>query len=292
MNIKIATGGSATYLGRKMKNLADRVLVAIIAIPILVIIVLFGKALHVCFISLLTFLGFYEFMRMTQTRIRLFPQIILFVLLIFTNWWVYYFGVEALLYSLLAGFTITTFSAIFRRDVVLASTRVVFTLFGLFYVSLFNFFILVRELDLVKYIDYRETGVWILLVFAVIWVCDTMAYFIGAYLGSHKMSPVVSPNKTWEGFVAGVVFGTLTGYIFSFFGLRDIPIFEIMFVAFAVSLVGQFGDLVESIFKRRFGVKDSSQIIPGHGGVLDRFDSLLFAMPTLYIVLVAVVYTN
>ncbi|MCK4655494.1 MAG: phosphatidate cytidylyltransferase [candidate division Zixibacteria bacterium] len=275
-----------------MKNLAVRVLVAIIAIPILVNIVLFGKALLVGFVSILTVLAFFEFMKMTQTRIRLFPQMILFGWLVFANWSVFYFGEGALLLSLLIGFAITTFSAVFRRDVVLSSTRVVFTLFGLIYVSLFNFFILIRELELIKYMNYKEAGLWILFAFAVIWICDTAAYFVGTPLGKHKMSPVVSPNKSWEGFAGGMVFGTLTGYIFSFFALKEIPILQMILAAFAVSLTGQLGDLVESIFKRRFGVKDSSNIIPGHGGVLDRFDSLLFALPTLYFILVFVVYSD
>jgi phosphatidate cytidylyltransferase len=275
-----------------MKNLAVRVLVAIIAIPILVNIVLFGKALLVGFVSILTVLAFFEFMKMTQTRIRLFPQMILFGWLVFANWSVFYFGEGALLLSLLIGFAITTFSAVFRRDVVLSSTRVVFTLFGLIYVSLFNFFILIRELELIKYMNYKEAGLWILFAFAVIWICDTAAYFVGTPLGKHKMSPVVSPNKSWEGFAGGMVFGTLTGYIFSLFALGEIPISQMILAAFAVSLTGQLGDLVESIFKRRFGVKDSSNIIPGHGGVLDRFDSLLFALPTLYFVLVFVVYSD
>jgi phosphatidate cytidylyltransferase len=275
-----------------MSNLADRILIAVIAIPILVTIVLFGKAVLVGLVCILTFLGFLEFMKITQTRIRVFPQVILFGWLLVTNWWVFYCGIEALLYSLLVGFVVTTFSAVFSRDVVLASTRIVFTLFGLFYISLFNFFTLIRELPAVKYSDYREAGVWILFAFAVIWICDTAAFFVGAPLGRHKMSRVVSPNKSWEGFAAGMVFGTLTGYVFSFFGLRDLPVLQLVFAAFVVSLVGQLGDLVESIFKRRSGMKDASNIIPGHGGVLDRFDSLLFALPALYFTLILVVYRN
>jgi phosphatidate cytidylyltransferase len=152
--------------------------------------------------------------------------------------------------------------------------------------------VLIRELEPLRYTAYRDAGVWILFAFAVIWICDTAAYFIGSPFGRSKMSPVVSPNKSWEGFAGGMLFGTATGYLFSFFGLRDIPALQMVFAAFAISLTGQLGDLVESIFKRRFGVKDSSHIIPGHGGILDRFDSLLFALPTLYFILVFVVYRD
>ncbi|MFH1892301.1 MAG: phosphatidate cytidylyltransferase [Candidatus Zixiibacteriota bacterium] len=290
MSTRRANGDSANFRGTDMKQLAARVLVALIAIPILVNLVLYGRFMLVAFVSVLTALGFWEFMKMTQTRIQFFPHVLVFICLIATNWFVYYYGETALLYSLLAGFLIVTFSAVFRRDVATASNRIVFTLFGLFYVSLFNFFILVRETDLLKYSDYKEAGVWILFVFAVIWICDTAAYFIGTPLGKHKMSPMVSPNKSWEGFAAGMIFGTATGWVFSFFALKDVPIHQLLIAAFTVSLVGQLGDLVESIFKRRFGVKDSSNIIPGHGGVLDRFDSLLYAMPALYFLLVVLVY--
>lgn len=275
-----------------MKNLAVRVLFAVIAIPIAVNIVLFGKALMVAFVSIITAIGFWEFMRMTQTRIRLLPQILLFGWMTFTNWWVFYHGIDALFYSLLIGFAVIAFSAVFRRDVALSSTRIVFTMFGLFYISLFNFFTLIREIDVLRYHSYREAGIWILFVFAVIWICDTAAYFVGSPLGKHKMSPIVSPNKSWEGFAGGMVFGTLTGFIFSFFALKTIPVMQLVIAAFAISFVGQMGDLLESIFKRRFGVKDSSNLIPGHGGILDRFDSLLFALPTLYFFLVFIVYAD
>lgn len=274
-----------------MKNLVTRVLIAIIAIPILINIVLYGEEVLVAFVSLLTVLGFYEFMKMTKTRVRLFPQIILFVWLPASNWLVFYFGESMLLYSLLVGFFVTTLSAVFRHDVALASTRIVFTLFGLVYVSMFNFFILIRETDLLRIAEYREAGVWILFAFAVIWICDTAAYFVGSQIGIHKMSPVISPNKSWEGFAGGMMFGTLTGFIFSFFALKDIAVWQLVLAAFAIALIGQLGDLVESIFKRRFGVKDSSSIIPGHGGILDRFDSLLFALPTLYFFMLAIVYS-
>jgi phosphatidate cytidylyltransferase len=274
-----------------MKNLATRVLIAIIAIPILVNIVLFGRFVLVGFVSLLTVLGFYEFLRMTQTRIRIFPQIILFVWLPASNWLVYLYGEPMLLYSLLIGFAITTFSAIFRKDVALSSTRVVYTVFAVVYLSLFNFLILIREFDVLRSLNYRDAGVWIVFAFAVIWVCDTAAYFVGSAIGRKRMSPVVSPKKSWEGFDAGLVFGTLTGLIFSQIALREVSNEQMVLAAFAISLVGQFGDLVESVFKRRFGVKDSSTIIPGHGGVLDRFDSLLFALPVLYGVMRLVVYS-
>lgn len=273
-----------------MKNLTARVLVALVAIPILMNIVLVGRGFIVAFVTILTILSFWEFLKMTQVRIRLFPQVLLFIWLGFTNWNVYFNGESALLYGLLVAFGLTTLSAVFRRDIVLSSTRIVFTLFGAFYAMLLNFFILIREVDFLKFTDYRTAGVWILFAFAVIWICDTAAYFIGKPFGRHKMSPVVSPNKSWEGFAAGLIFGTAAGYIFSLFALKRVDPAYMVICAFVISLIGQLGDLVESIFKRRFGVKDSSNIIPGHGGVLDRFDSLLFALPALYFMLVFFVY--
>jgi len=273
-----------------MSNLLTRILLAVVAIPIVVNIILWGEIGVVIFVSILTAIGFYEFMKITQTQIRLFPQVALFVWLVFANWLVYFFGESMLLYSILVGFLITTFSAVFRKDAALASSRVVFTFFGVMYVSLFNYFILIREFELLKYLNYRQAATWILFVFAVIWICDTAAYFLGATFGKHKMSPVISPNKSWEGFIAGLVFGCVAAWVFHFFGLKDISVLNLVAMAFVISLVGQLGDFVESIFKRRFGVKDSSNIIPGHGGVLDRFDSLLYALPATYYMLVLFIY--
>jgi len=114
---------------------------------------------------------------------------------------------------------------------------------------------------------------WLLLI---VWTTDTAAYFTGRTLGGPKLAPSVSPKKTWSGACGGVIGAALVGYVFSLiWGLPSPGVVGL--VSAVVSVIGQIGDLVESAFKRRFGVKDSGTLIPGHGGALDRMDSLITA---------------
>ena len=125
-----------------------------------------------------------------------------------------------------------------------------------------------------------------LFALTVIWVGDTAAFFIGKNLGKHKSSPRISPNKTWEGTIASFVAAVLVGLITVryFWGGADgsSAYAEPILLAAGLNIAGQFGDLAESALKRSAGVKDSSQLVPGHGGVLDRIDALLFAAPVLW----------
>ena len=122
-----------------------------------------------------------------------------------------------------------------------------------------------------------------LLVIATIWINDTMAYIVGSFIGKRQLSPV-SPNKTWEGTIAGIVISVLV--VSKILGIW-IPIQEkyIFLISTVAAIAGTFGDLFESKLKRLAGVKDSGSMMPGHGGFLDRFDSILFAVPFVWLVL-------
>lgn len=127
----------------------------------------------------------------------------------------------------------------------------------------------------------EDFGLEIFYLFILIWSSDTFAYLAGKFLGKHKMAPKISPKKTWEGFAGGV----LLTLLFSYFIEAHNPDLRgnWMMVGFLVSVFGPLGDLVESQLKRNFGVKDSGNIIPGHGGVLDRLDSFLLCVPAVYL---------
>ena len=115
------------------------------------------------------------------------------------------------------------------------------------------------------------------------WVCDSCAMFGGSRFGKHKLAPKVSPNKTWEGTLCGAASSVVVGAILCLVPwYHGAPWWLVILAALVSSSFGQLGDLAESLFKRMIGVKDSSNLIPGHGGVLDRVDSLLFAVPTAY----------
>ncbi|MDH3891521.1 MAG: phosphatidate cytidylyltransferase [candidate division Zixibacteria bacterium] len=132
-------------------------------------------------------------------------------------------------------------------------------------------------------VGFYEGGDYLLFLFGLLWVGDTAAMGIGKWLGRLKLAPTVSPNKTVEGFIGGIVGALTIGVLMYFWRLSHVPLYHLLICALGCSLFGQLGDLVESMWKRSLDIKDSSNIIPGHGGVLDRFDSLLFAAPFMYV---------
>ncbi len=126
---------------------------------------------------------------------------------------------------------------------------------------------------------------WLMFLFANLWIGDTVAYLAGSRIGGPKLSPQISPRKTIAGAIAQLVASILIAVIYILAGWITAPAPLLLAAAFAIGVVGQIGDLFESVFKRAFGMKDFSSLIPGHGGVLDRFDSTLFAAPTLWILI-------
>ncbi len=121
------------------------------------------------------------------------------------------------------------------------------------------------------------------LLYAILWVGDTAAMGVGTWLGRHQLAPGVSPRKTVEGFLGGIAGSAVAAALVYLWKFNHLPFLNIIALALGCSVVGQLGDLVESMWKRSLSIKDSSNLIPGHGGVLDRFDSLLFAAPFMYV---------
>lgn len=139
-------------------------------------------------------------------------------------------------------------------------------------------------LSYVLLIGQMEEGrIWVFLIFAVTVAGDAGAYYTGRFLGRHKLYEVVSPKKTIEGSVGGLLTSVTSGALFGFFFLRSAGIAEIVVLSTCLALIGQIGDLVESMIKRLSGKKDSSNLLPGHGGILDRLDSLLFTFPATWL---------
>lgn len=137
-----------------------------------------------------------------------------------------------------------------------------------------------------------QGGAFVLAFFIAIWVSDTGAYLVGRAIGKHKLYERVSPKKSWEGFWGGFVLATAAGYVFGkyFPNLPEInghQLYDWQWAVFfaLISILGTLGDLVESLFKRYFKVKDSSNLLPGHGGFLDRFDSAIISAPFAYAIL-------
>ena len=154
--------------------------------------------------------------------------------------------------------------------------QVAYTLFGVLYIAgLSGYYLLIRNLE--------EGVAFIFSLFLIVWLGDIAAYYWGKNFGKKPLAPLVSPNKTIEGSIAGLVGSLLAGIIAARWLLDHIMIGHCLLIALLCGIIGQFGDLAESLLKRYTGVKDSGNTIPGHGGVLDRIDSLLFAGPVFYL---------
>jgi phosphatidate cytidylyltransferase len=134
------------------------------------------------------------------------------------------------------------------------------------------------------FIDLRslpDGALWLLLVFIIVWIADAVAYFVGVRFGTHKMLPRLSPKKSWEGYLSGVVAGTLVAALLAIvvgrLGVLQLDLWSTLGLGLLLSIVTTLGDLGESLFKRFAGMKDSGSFLPGHGGAFDRIDSLIWA---------------
>lgn len=143
----------------------------------------------------------------------------------------------------------------------------------LYTVVLFSHLYLIRE--------FNGGVAWALLTFFLVWATDTFAYLVGRVMGKHLLAPQISPKKTIEGSVGGLIFCILTGLL-AWRIIGEASLWSYLLLSFIVSCSGQIGDLFESALKRSVNIKDSGNLIPGHGGILDRFDSLLFVIPIMY----------
>ena len=234
-------------------------------------------------ISLLLLVGTWECIKIMKfgdgyEKWIVFP-LVLFIFYVFSKRYFqhgFYFDFrlsEILAISLTVIAVITLFK--FSSELYIDSGKLIFTVI---YVALpFSF-----ALGLPKYSSMENTfSLEVIFLFILIWSSDTFAYLVGKFFGKHKMAPKISPKKTWEGYIGGVVLTLVLSYFVEQYQpqLRG----NWMVVGFLIAAFAPLGDLVESQLKRNFGVKDSGNIIPGHGGVLDRLDSFLICVPVVYL---------
>lgn len=159
------------------------------------------------------------------------------------------------------------------------SEQVQATFFGLFYVA-----IMLSYIYRIRVLDGGEFAVW--LIFLSAWGCDTCAYCVGMLFGKHKMAPKLSPKKSVEGGIGGIVGAALLGGIYAVlinrYGNADVSLVSYALICGVGGMISQIGDLAASAIKRNHAIKDYGTLIPGHGGILDRFDSVIFTAPIIY----------
>ncbi len=177
--------------------------------------------------------------------------------------------------GLIVAFVINFFIELLRGDPENGLVNAAINLFGTVYIGFMFAYIL-----LLRFIPGSDGLLFTLFTVLVTWANDTAAYFVGINFGKHKLSPRISPKKSVEGSIGGIIGGIAASLLIAAISHRSF--LQLMIMGILVVIAGQFGDLIESIIKRNAGVKDSGSFMPGHGGVLDRFDSLLIAGPLVY----------
>ena len=257
----------------------QRILTGVIAAAVFLPIVLFGGTPFLILTYLIATIGLYEALKMRNLKIFSIPGFISMTLLwIFLLPDQYIDVIEGLGYSkielaLLAVLLFLTYTVAAKNR--FSFDDVAFSILATLYVGIgFYYFIETRDADAgVQFVFYS---------LFLIWATDSGAYFIGRAFGKRKLWPDISPNKTIEGSIGGVVCAMIVAIIFTFVADLNVSLPKLLIVSAILSVFGQIGDLVESALKRHYNVKDSGHLLPGHGGILDRFDSLLFVLPLLH----------
>jgi phosphatidate cytidylyltransferase len=260
-----------------ISNTATRIIVSVIAIPAIVLACYFGEYYFFAFVLGIGIISYYEFWLFVKNK-DINANLIVGIIsvgMIITNSYKSFIAYYPLLITILLVLTIIELFRNKNSAIINLGT----TLLGIFYFGLFASALLsMREM---YQVDYTQGGLLIISIFASIWICDSAAFFGGTALGKHNLFPRVSPNKSWEGAIFGLLFSVIAMVISKVIFLDFLSWFDVITIGLIVGIIGQIGDLIESLFKRDAGVKDSSTFIPGHGGIFDRFDSLLYTAPAV-----------
>ena len=268
-----------------LRTLGTRTLVAAILGPLIIFMMLYGRLPFLCLVVIITVISEYEFFKIIKAKGFEGQEITAILAAIALLCVLYYFSVEKV-WIVLSIFLIVVLITELYRSKANVIANLSSTVFAVCYLSfLFGHLILIRELPKAVNIPYAYAGRWIVMMFLVTWACDTAAYILGSAWGRHKLMKKISPNKTIEGTLAGFVVALLSALVCHFWFIKGISVFDSLVIGAICGSVGQYGDLVESMIKRNVGVKDTSTIIPGHGGMMDRFDSPLLSAPIIYLFL-------
>ena len=270
---------------KKKKELLTRVISALLGFPLVLIVFIFAnKTIFSIAIAILSIICLYEYFSGFKTNNKANPSAYIGYLasiaLIFISF------LDSAKMGMYIIFTILVSSLILVIELLLSNGKktiidIAVTIFGICYIPIMLYFF-----NLIY--SFGKEYLWYALIPA--WGSDIFAYLIGRKIGKHKFTKI-SPNKTIEGCIAGIISAIIIGLIYTFainmIGSLNINYFTVAFAVGILSIIGQIGDLAESSIKRYCEIKDFSNIMPGHGGLLDRFDSVIFIVPFAYILLMA-----
>ncbi|MBN1561291.1 phosphatidate cytidylyltransferase [candidate division KSB1 bacterium] len=272
-----------------LKSFITRLAVAIIYGPLVLFLSWKGGYFLFALVMIVSTFSYWEFVRLAKKKganAQLVPGEFLALGVVIAL----YFNIAALIPLLFVGAIFIYFVELYRKKGS-AILNISATLFGsLSFSLLFGAFLLIRKLPCVDGFAEHEAGQWLIMLILTTWVCDSAAYIIGSYCGRHKLMPRISPNKSVEGTVAGFLFAILAAFVCHLWFIDTLSSLDSMAIGAIAGSFGQYGDLFESMLKRDADVKDTSKLLPEHGGMMDRFDSLTLSAPVVYLYLVYIVY--
>ncbi|MCA9473057.1 MAG: phosphatidate cytidylyltransferase [Nitrospirales bacterium] len=269
---------SAGQQGRSHRFTLERVYPALLFAPLFYLVVRYAPPIaFFALIVVVAGLALWEFTKMTEHSSPSLSSLLIsftsLVLILTLLQWTTHDGLTGFFTLLLIGLLIFLMFAPGRLRQMISHPLGM--LFGVFYIGLcLGHLLLIRKLE--------SGDLLIFFVILVTWAADTAGYYVGASIGTRAIAPRLSPKKTIEGFMAGMIFSMLMAVLCHFWFLPSLSIVHCLVLGILLSCVGLLGDLAESAFKRSAGIKDSGSLIPGHGGFLDRIDSLLLTAPTFY----------
>ena len=253
----------------KLGNTATRIIVSLIAMPLIIGACLLGKFYFLAFIAGIGLVSYYEFNGISKNKDAkpiLFVGSVSVLAFIIDS---YFHVIDT--YNLTLIIVLLVLMRELFRNRGSAIYNIGATFIGIFYIGLcLSSLIEIRQFYAAYDTLYQRGAYLIISVMATIWVCDSAAFFGGTALGKHKLFPRVSPNKSWEGAIFGFIFSIIAMLSARVLILEFLSQTDVIIIGMIVGTIGQLGDLAESLIKRDAGVKDSSNLIPGHGGIFDR----------------------
>ncbi len=282
---------SAISRTKENRSFRLRFLMGLIFIPLLVYLTMRGGFYFLVLVDFILLFAILEFYRMMRKAGHQPYRAIGAGTTLVLSWYVYF---RSELYSdllLTAALVLIAVLELFREGGKFSVTHMAVTIFGVFYVGwLGTHLVFLRELPLKVGTEYADGAKYVLLPFVLAWASDTAAYLGGRFFGKTKLFPRVSPNKSLEGSAFSLLSAPLVAWLAKLTFAPFLRLTDVFVLGFLCVVASQLGDLVESMIKREANVKDSSNLIPGHGGLLDRFDSILFAAPVVYYYLAIVTF--
>jgi phosphatidate cytidylyltransferase len=263
-------------------DILPRVAVTLVGVPCLFFITLRGGIFFLILADLIILLGLREFYVLMKAKGYQPFEVLGYFCALAISWYAWGSGIGVPL-ILTGSLLLIMVRELFRQDMSRSLGHIAVTIFGIMYVGwMGSHLVMLRQLPAALGVEDYIGARLVFFAALVTWSTDTGAYLFGVAFGRHKLIPRISPNKTVEGAVGGLLAAGFCGWLCS----KGLTSFLTPLAATVVGLIAgvmaQLGDLVESMIKRDAGIKDSAELIPGHGGVLDRFDSLLFTLPVLY----------